>query len=234
MNDNDLERQLRAQAGPREEGYVPTRLPNSLDEARVRRPSPLLRAAVLVPAVAGGVMVVAIAAATIRGFGPGGSVGGGGSPEPTASAATTSGEPVACVAGDLNLAAEPWGGAAGSRGTTVSIELRDGMAACLISKDPLGRITDANGAEVVSSNSSLMLRSRQLLRPGDVFTVGVAWSNFCGDTPPEPLALQLRFDSLPDWTTVDESASAPTIPVPPCMGQNAPGNLSVTDVQGAQ
>jgi hypothetical protein len=234
MNDNDLERQLRAQAGPREEGYVPTRLPASPDEAALRRSSPLMRAAVFVPAVAAGVLLVAVAAAAFRGFGPGSSVGGG-SPEPTPSAATTSGEPVACVADDLHIAAEPWGGAAGSRGTLVSIALTDGNMACLISRDPMGRITDAKGAEVVSSLSLGVARPQQLMRPGDLFTVGVAWSNFCGDTPPEPLSLQLRFGSMPDWVTVDESASAPTIPVAPCMGMNTSGsNLSVTDLQGAQ
>jgi len=233
MNDNDLERQLRTQAGPREEGYVPARLPDSLDDAPAHRPSPVMRAAVLIPAVAAGVLVVGITAAAIRGFGSNGSnVGGAGSSEPTASA--SSAEQVACSAGDVTFAAEPWGGAAGSRGTVVSVALKDGASACLISKNVSARITDANGAIVVSSTSLGMLLPNKLLRHGDVFSLGVAWSNFCGDTPADPLSLQVRFGNIPDWMTVDESVSAPTIPVPPCLGVNSPGNLSITDLQGAQ
>ena len=233
MNDNDLERQLRTQAGPREEGYVPTRLPTSPDDARSRRPSPVMRAAVLVPAVAAGVLVVVVAAAAIRGFGSDGSTVGGGSENPTASAATD-GEPIACAADDLVFPAEPWGGAAGSRGTVVSVALNNGSAPCLLSTGVSGQIIDVNGHVVISSTSVAMLRPERLLRPGDVFSIGVAWSNFCGDTPSGRLSLQIRFGSIPQWITVAEAASVPRIPVPPCMGENEPGILSLTNLQANQ
>ncbi|HEY7526628.1 MAG TPA: hypothetical protein VIA82_07345, partial [Candidatus Limnocylindria bacterium] len=134
MNDNDLERQLRAQAGPREEGYVPTRLPTSPDEAPVRRSSPLMRAAVFVPAVAAGVLLVAVAATAFRGFGPAGSgFGSGGSSAPSASASQPAHPGSAsCRSQDFAWSTDPWTGAAGSRGTNVLLRGVTSLEGCTI------------------------------------------------------------------------------------------------------
>lgn len=232
MNDNDLERQLRTQAGPREQGYVPTRLPTSLEDAASARRQPLLtRAAVLLPAAAAGILVVAVASAVLtRGNGNG--IGGGGeTPQPTATASIAT-EPVACTADDLALASEPWGGAAGSRGTVVTVSLKEGRAACLLSTGASGRIVDANREILIGSIRLLMRFPDVLIRPGERYTIGVTWSNWCGEPPARPLSLEIQFDNIPEWMVASEPVSEPD-PVPPCMGESSPGNLSLTQLQPA-
>lgn len=226
MNDNDLERQLRTQAGPREEGYVPTRLPATLDEAPARLPSPFLRAAVLVPAVAAGVLVVAVAAAVLRG--PATSVGGGNSQLPSESAANAG----SCTAETLHVVAEPWGGAAGSRGVVVTLSAAAGTRwTCNVALDVAARITDSSGSVLVNGASGPGAEVTAL-EPGRTYTVGIAWSNWCGADPTRPVTLALRLANMPSWIDVP-SSSGGADPVPPCLGQNQPTNLSVTQLQPA-
>jgi hypothetical protein len=230
MNDKDLERQLRSQRGPRERGYQPADLPATLNKGvATRGPSPLVQAAVLVPALAAGVIAVAVVGALLRGNGAGNV--GGTTPQPSATA-SDDGKPVACLADDLQFAAEPWGGAAGSRGTVVSVSLTEGRPACLVSTGASGRITDANGTVLVSNARVLMRLPDVVLLPGDRFTIGVSWSNWCGEAPARPLSLAIRIDNMPTWIVVSDGVSTPTIP--PCMGDdNSPGYLSLTGLQPA-
>jgi hypothetical protein len=229
MNDKDLERMLRTQRGPREEGYVAGELPSSLD-ARTsgRRPSPLMRAAVILPAAAAGVLVVAAAGAMISGLGPFGS----GNPTPTPQSGSASpGAPVACGVEDLSVDAEPWTGAAGSRGTVVSISLAEGRTPCSVASDVYGRISDAAGSVLVSSKP-LLFTANSFLVGRTTYTVGVAWSNWCAAPPLGPIQLQLRPASISSWVVVfaaDDGAD----PVPPCLGEEQPSNLSLTELQPA-
>jgi hypothetical protein len=218
MNDNDLERQLRAQAGPREEGYVPTRLPVSPDEAPSRRPSPLLRAAVLVPAVAAGVLAVALAGSLLSGQrGP--TVGSNGSP----TAQATPGIAV-CTAADVQVNAEPWGGAAGSRGTVIDLSLSAGHEPCYLWQGVDAHIFDSSRRDLVSGSSLQSVR-RFNLEPGRHFTVGLAWSNWCDAAPSGPYTV-----AIGHGITVTP-AGANLVP-PPCNGDGGT-NLSVTEVQPA-
>jgi hypothetical protein len=235
MNDNDLERQLRAQHGPREEGYTPTRLPMSLEEARTRTagPSPLMRTALFAGAAVAGVLAVAVAAAVLSGPGYRG-VGGTNdeSPSPSASAPWS---PVACVPVDVTMTAEPWGGAAGSRGTVVTFSIADGRLPCLLDlSEPTAEVRDANGTVLVRSASAGGSHP-MLLAPGESFTAGVEWSNWCAGVPAAPLSLYLAVadDGWPAPVLV-EVPSGDLDPVPPCMGSNAPSSLSVTELQPAQ
>jgi hypothetical protein len=243
MNDKDLERRLRTQEGPRERGYQPADLPGTLNEGiATRGPSPLVRAAVLVPALAAGVIAVAVVGVLLRGNGAGNV--GGTTPQPSATAsdhvtppeptatASDDGKPVACLADDLQFAAEPWGGAAGSRGTVVTVSLEQGRQACLVSTGASGRITDANGTVLVSTTRDLMLLRDVVIHPDDRFTIGVSWSNWCGEAPARPLSLDIKMDNIRTWIVVSEGVSTPTIP--PCMGDdNSPGYLSLTLLQPA-
>jgi hypothetical protein len=244
MNDKDLERQLRSQRGPRERGYQPADLPATLNEGGATRgPSPLVRAAVLVPALAAGVIAVVVAGVLLRGNGTGNVGGGVTTPPPSATAseyvatqqpsatAPDDGEPIACAADDLAFADEPWGGAAGSRGTVITVSLEDGRPACLVSTGVSGRIADANGTVLVSNARVLMRFPNVVIRPGDQFTIGVSWSNWCGEAPARPLSLEIQVDNIPTWIVVSDPVSTPT--VPPCMGENSPGNLSLTLLQPA-
>jgi hypothetical protein len=228
MNDNDLERQLRAQAGPREEGYVPARLPASLEEAPVRRPSPLLRAAVLVPAVAAGVLAVAVVGAVLRGSGNA-NVGAPGASSPSAAPSVSGiGD---CAPGDLTLTAEPWGGAAGSRGTVITLTLA-GQVPCVMSTHVAGRLTDSAGATVIDTVVGLRnIEDTSKLEPGASYSIGVSWSNWCDSAPKEPLDLAIRPPSMNSWLAVPVPAGG-VDPVPPCMGSNDTA-LNLTKLQPA-
>src|SRR6187402_722919 len=124
MNDNDLERRLRAETGPREQGYAPSQLPETPDAAPgAPRRSHFMRGALVLGTVAAGVLAVLAASALMSPGAPNGGVGAGGTS--TSEATASPREPAACQPMDLELTAEPWGGAAGSRGTVVTISLAD-------------------------------------------------------------------------------------------------------------
>ena len=132
MNDQDLERRLRTERGPREDGLFgcatstepgeatrtagaqPCSGPPSCSLQRPpecwSRPSP---------------------APSFR-VSPGPIPGT--SPSPSASATASSDEPAVCGGQDLSYAVEPWTGAAGSRGTVVTVSLADGRVACITAR----------------------------------------------------------------------------------------------------
>jgi hypothetical protein len=235
MNDKDLERQLRSQHGPREQGYAPSQLPMSLDTDRAGSSgqSRLNRFAVLVPAAVAGALAVGVVSWILATPGSNG-VGGTASASPSASSTPiASTDASACAPQEVVFAAEPWGGAAGSRGTVVSVSLQAGRSSCHVSTGVYGRITDADGNVLISSTRFAMRYPSVLLRPGDTYAIGVAWSNWCGDQPPSPLAFQVRLDDTVEWITVSQPAGAPAIPVAPCMGEESAGHLSVTNLQPA-
>jgi hypothetical protein len=237
MNNDDLERQLRTQAGPREQGYRPARLPSTPDKKELRHPSPLLRVAVLVPAMAAGVLVIAVAAAVLRG--PGTSVGANETPTPF-SAATTPPESGICQPDDVAITAEPWGGAAGSRGTVVSISLAGTREQCSMNTGFSVQVTDDSGRLLASDSKDTFAGTVYLSSMPDnrahvarTWTVGIAWSNWCGDAPAEPMHLYLTFPA--EWNAPKEVAvpAGGADPVPPCMGSSQQTSLSVTDLQKA-
>jgi hypothetical protein len=229
MNDNDLERKLRSQLGPREEGYSPTHLPMSLDAdgARASRPSRLLRVAVFVPVVVAGALAVGVVSGILAGPGPNG-FGSSGSAAPSASSTPiASAGTGACAPQDLVLTAEPWGGAAGSRGTVVTIRLASGQTACTVPSQLGASMLDANGQTVDTSVSDLPGNPSIRLEPGSRLTVGISWSNWCAGEIARPLSLTLLTRSATFPVSVPDGAD----PVPPCLGDQESSSLSVTDLQ---
>ena len=223
MNDNDLEAQLRSQRGPREEGYTPMALPNSLEGEHVPGggPSPVLRAALFVGAAAAGALAIAVVAGVFSGRSP--DVGSG-SPSPSEAAN-------ACAISDVALSAEPWGGAAGSRGTVVTITLAAGHSSCQLAGPVTVVINDANGTPVISATSDRTGGS-VLLEQGAAYTVGIAWSNWCMGPPAAPLGIAL---SIPGWASPSSIATGGVDdPVPPCNGPGSPSVLSVTTIEPKQ
>lgn len=221
MNDNDLERRLRSETGPREQGYVPSQLPASLGSAPpTPRPSRALRLVVLVPAVVAGVAVVAVAAALLNGSGPDG-VGAGATstrmPSPTERA------PMPCQTNDVQITAEPWGGAAGSRGTVVTMRLAVGRYPCLFAPVPGARI-DAQGASLVESETAGM-DATKAIDAGMPAEFSVTWSNWCGE-PYRTVNLVVLSGGVEYPVGVPQGIGA----MPPCMGENMPSTLSVTDL----
>jgi hypothetical protein len=230
MTNDDLERALRTEPGPREEGYLPTPLPISLDAVpTAARPTRLPRAALLAGAALAGALAVAVVAAILAGPGasPSPGVGSGGSATPSASASSPSNR---CTILDITFSAEPWGGAAGSRGTMVTISSIDGRYACALAPSVAAQIADANGAVLVEG-AATSSGPPVVVRPGTAFAVGVAWSNWCGADPAGPVRLSLQPEGWPSPVPVTVPAGGN--PVPPCLGSGEPSTLSVTEVQPA-
>jgi hypothetical protein len=183
MNDNELERRLRSETGPREEGYVPAQLPATLEGARPSGPSRLTRMAVLIPAVAAGVGVVAVAGALLSGTGPGPILSG---PSPTPVSSTPPPlEP--CQPADVAFYADPWGGAAGSRGTVVTISLAEGRYPCVFGPLTSARIEMSGGPTLIDGQSDVQ-DVLVTLEAGSQWEVAVLWSNWCGE-PADALQL---------------------------------------------
>jgi Protein of unknown function (DUF4232) len=222
MSDNDLERRLRAESGPREQGYVESELPASFEPQA--RPSRLMRTAILTGAVSAGVLAVVVGSAILAGGGvPDNGAGAVATPTPTYGASNP--EPVACQPMDVVLSAEPWGGAAGSRGTVITVTLADGRYPCTLQRYSSARITDADGEELVSA--AVPRADDLILRAGDVLSMGVAWSNWCGPEVVGPVSLALVSGGVDFEVDVPGGAA----PIPPCLGENAPSGLSVTELR---
>ena len=224
MNDQDLERELRSQRGPREDGYAPMRLPMTFDDGSATGPrrSMVPRAALFAGAALAGALAVAVVTGILSG--PRTEVGSDGSPSAQASASI----PGDCGPSDVALSAEPWGGAAGSRGTVVTVALAAGAASCNLPMPARAEIVDANGRHLVKGATPTTTGS-VALGSGASFQIGVAWSNWCGAQPATPMTLFLGFaDQVPSPVGATGSISANA--VPPCNGDGA-STLSLTDLQ---
>ena len=229
MNDNDLERRLRSESGPREEGYRAVPLPDAPGEQPGRpHPNRLLRAGLVIATVGAGVLAVAAASALLTPGQPNQGVGEGATLTPSPSPSASPSAPADCQPVDLALTAEPWGGAAGSRGTVVTVSLADGRYPCIVQRNVAATIRDADGTALVSAVVD-MIYDPVVLDPGDEYTVGVAWSNWCDGSAAEPVTLVLSSGAVEFPLDVPAGAD----PVPPCMGENAESTLSVTQLQPA-
>ena len=228
MSNDDLERRLRTESGPREQGYAPTPLPDAPGALPpARRPRRAMQGALVLATVGAGVLAVAAVSALMSPGAPGGGVGEGGDPTVTPVATTSPRLPTDCQPADLELTAEPWGGAAGSRGTVVTIGLADGRYPCIVQRHIGGAIADANGETLVAAVVPLIY-DPVLIEPDSAFTVGVSWTNWCGAEVARPVSLTLGFSP-----PLPVEVPAGTDPVPPCMGENAESALNVTQVQPA-
>ena len=174
-----------------------------------------------------GALAVAVIAGILSGPGSGPEIGSGNSTEPSPSDVQSA---PACGPADVTLTGEPWGGAAGSRGTTVTVTLASGRYDCTLAPVAGAQVTGAGsgGVSAESVNSAGPGPSVPLTADTE-YTVGVAWSNWCGASISEPVTLALRFDGWQAAVPV-AVASGGIDPVPPCSGGNVT-NLSVTDLQ---
>jgi hypothetical protein len=229
MNDQDLERQLRSQRSPREEGYTPAPLPMILEDARsATSPSGrLLRTGMFVGVAVAGALTVAVVGTILSGP-PDHGVGGANSASPSAAASTPASGIGVCGPQDVILTAEPWGGAAGSRGTVVSVALAAGGTQCDLPKAVHAEVVDANGKHLVKGATPTTDGS-VALAPAASLQVGVAWSNWCEGQPAAPMTLFFGFgNQVP--SPVGAAGSVPASAVPPCNGNGA-STLSLTDLQ---
>jgi len=227
MSDNDLERELRSQRGPREEGYTRTVLPMTLKgPPSASRPSRMGRAGLLVGVGLAGAFAVAAAAAILAGPGPGPEVGAG-SEAPSAEATAPARD---CGPLDVAFTAEPWGGAAGSRGTVVFISLPPGRYSCRLTVPMVATVTDAGGTLLVSGGMASADGSVDLV-PSARFQLGIAWSNWCGADVAEPVTLSLAARGWASAVPVDVPSGG--VAQPPCSGTGEVTSLSLTELEAA-
>jgi hypothetical protein len=244
MGHDDLERRLRTEQGPREARYTPVDLPSRLNADGLRAPlAPVLRFTLLGATAAAAVLAVVFVSSAFSG-GPG--VGDGGpttgpsssapvSATPTAApsgAPPSAGGPATCTGASIARQYEPWGGAAGSRGTVVTLSLADNATPCDLPQAVSVRVLDAMGTVLVQGTSqgagSLPLAANA------AYALGISWSNWCGATPQAVLRWQLRFGDAGSWIEMagDQASGTSGVPVPPCNGVGGT-SLSVTDLQPA-
>jgi len=241
MADHDrLERSLR-EPGPRERGYRAQPLPISLTEARQtsRGARPLLRAA-LIGAVAASAAIVTLAVTLGLPRGPVGTSAGNSSAAsssaesslapsslaPSSTLASASAQPTnnpaaACLASNLAISADPWGGATGSRGTTVLFRTVDSASPCTLQGSPQAEVVDASG-KVLANAAASNVGSPVQLGSGRVAELNVLWSNYCPETQQLAFTLVLHLGGVP----IELKATDPDGP-PPCNGAGQPSTLSV-------
>jgi hypothetical protein len=228
MNHDQIEPSLR-EPGPLERGYQPVALPAEVADARPAggwKGSLLAvgRLGMVVAAVAGG---AALAIMLSRSPAPGGrGVGAGGTTHsPAASQAPTGAG--ACRAEDFAWTTDPWGGAAGSRGTTVLARGVTSLSECQIHGEAGLMLSDASGHTLLASRSA---STAITVHGGTLLEIEISWSNWCGSDPAGPLSLSL---TLPGDTVAVPvlAADGGLIPVPPCNGQGQPSVLNATDFQ---
>ncbi|HEU4864504.1 MAG TPA: hypothetical protein VFU44_12130 [Candidatus Limnocylindria bacterium] len=243
MTHERLEHRLRTDPMPDEPRYLARPLPATVAEARAvleRRRSASPPAWLGLAAVAT-VAVIVVALVVIPASLPTRNPSGEGSdPTPVVDTASPTSAPTppadtTCASGNLVFRPEAWGGAAGSRGTSLTILLVDGAAPCDLSTTVSARILDGSGTVLVSGVSEPGGVVR--LELGAQYAVGIAWSNWCDPEPQPALRWDVRFGDG-EWIDVIEEASGerpgtdPSVPVPPCMGEGG-SNLSVTGLQPA-
>jgi hypothetical protein len=244
MSDDRIERELR-EPGPRETAGRGRQLPADVRQARLllteidRRRNAgrvVVRATAVGLAAAAAVAVaIAIGASPRPGIAPGASE----TPQPTPAATSTpaatptGGEALLpCAEPRVMAVADRWGGAAGSRGTTIHITVAAGPD-CVLVGHPAARILGGDGSVVITTQHA----DQPWVEPGDQpitmsatgtgTTVSVVWSNWCGPSPAGPqLTLELRITPDGEWLPVSAAPGDEAIPVPPCNGSGEPSTLS--------
>lgn len=237
MNDNDIERRLRAESGPRERGYVPVQLPFEPVRQRTASRFPAGRAIALLGTVAAGVAAVALGASILGQPGAPGVGTDVTSPTPTSSPAASALEPSAttaatpsptCAGHKLGMDAERWGGAAGSRGTVVT--LYGDADGCELAQPFDVAIRTDTGEVLASGTSPANETGSVILDAKHPYRIGVEWSNWCGDGGYGQIAVVLAF---PGWGEREILIAPDGTPdqMPPCMDVTAPPSVSATGLQ---
>lgn len=227
MNRDAIERTLR-QPGPLEEAYLPIAVPAHAADARHGRGwrGGLLAASQLGMVAAAVVGGTALAILLSHASLPGGNGVGAGVPTPTPTASSAPLSRSACTANDFAWSTDPWGAAAGSRGTTVISRGVSSLAGCQIDGEASLLLKDASGAELLTGRTAA---TNVRVRAGTLLEMSITWSNWCSAAPAGPLSLSLTLPG--DTQPVPVVASQGDILVPPCLGAGQPSVLGGTDFQ---
>lgn len=152
------------------------------------------------------------------------------SPSPSVTASASPAPPsasavAACVATDVVATGGPWGGAAGSRGSDVTVENR-GSAPCLLPAGPTVALVDQAGAAILTSSPTLAGAGPELPAGGSI-GFSLLLGNWCDDAVSLPLRLRLALAS--DGIDINDLVVATLDDLPPCNGPGQPATLSTTD-----
>jgi hypothetical protein len=161
--------------------------------------------------------------------------GANASPSPTASPGHTDSAPTtvtspgapACASADIKATGGPWGGAAGSRGTDVSVQ-NVGASSCLLPARPSVSLVDPAGTALLASEPAPQ-GGGQTIGPGETLGFSLVFSNWCDQSVSLPLSLRL---ALADGAVEIDSLSVATADeLPPCNGPGQPAALSTIEWQ---
>ena len=118
----------------------------------------------------------------------------------------------------------PWGGAAGSRGTDVTVESKS-VSACQLPASPAVVALDAGGA-VVAQGKFGAVGSGPELQPGGHEKFSLEFSNWCNQNVRLPMHFALRLAT--GSTEIAQAAITSVDELPPCNGPGQPVSLSTT------
>lgn len=152
------------------------------------------------------------------------------SPSPSVSASPSPASPsasavAACAGTDVVATGGPWGGAAGSRGSDVTVENR-GSSPCLLPAGPTVALVDQAGTAILTSSPTLAGAGPELSAGGSI-GFSLLLGNWCDETVSLPLRLRLALAS--DGIDINELVVATLDDLPPCNGPGQPATLSTTD-----
>lgn len=148
-------------------------------------------------------------------------------PTPAATPVATPALALACAPADLAAVAGPWGGAAGSVGTMVTVTNTSSVP-CTLSGRPGADLATASGT-LVAVGGDPTSTVPQPLEPGGTLTTSLRWSNWCGSAPSGTISATLVLPAGNLAVTPD--AAQPAVPVPPCNGPGQPSSLATIDFQ---
>lgn len=153
------------------------------------------------------------------------------SPSPSSaespSGAASPGGGAACSADAIVATAAPWGGAAGSRGTDVTL-VNHGATACVLPAGPQVAVVDSGG-NVLAQSRQPTGTGGTTVQPNQAVAFSVLFGNWCNQSVSLPLRVRLALTS----GAVDIAGSSlPTMAdLPPCNGPGEPPSLSATEWQ---
>ena len=145
---------------------------------------------------------------------------------PTGSIPGESPTETACTSNDIHATGGPWGGAAGSRGSDITV-VNAGSTACLLPAGPAIALLDQSGAVLLTTPARA--GSGPSVAPNGTATFSLLFGNWCAENVNLPLHFRLALAS--DAVDIENLAASTVDDLPPCNGPGLPASLSTTDWQ---
>jgi hypothetical protein len=125
------------------------------------------------------------------------------------------------------VTAAPWGGAAGSRGTDVTV-VNQGPSDCVLPSGPQVAVVDAGG-NVLAQSRQAAGGAGTAIQPNQTIGFSVLLGNWCNQSVSLPLHVRLALTS--GAVDIAGSTLATSDDLPPCNGPGQPPSLSASEWQ---